>query len=82
MTRIEIGEHLVVDSRVCGGRLIFKGTRVLVADALELLRTGLVPNQVAREYKGLVTPEAVREALTLSRRGLVREVLPKTKNAA
>ena len=76
MTRIEIGEHLVADSCVCGGRLIFKGTRVLVADALELLRAGLVPDQVAREYGDLVTPEAVREALTLSRKGLVREVLP------
>jgi uncharacterized protein (DUF433 family) len=82
MSRIEIGEHLAVDSRVCGGRLIFKGTRVLVADALELLKTGLIPDQVAREYSGLVTPEAVREAVTLSRKGLVREVLPKTKNAA
>jgi uncharacterized protein (DUF433 family) len=82
MTRIEIGEHLLVDSRVCGGRLIFKGTRVLVADALALVKTGLTPDQIAREYRKLVTSAAVREALTLSRKGLVREVLPKAKNAA
>ena len=82
MTRIEIGRHLVSDTRVCGGRLIFKGTRVLVADGLGLLKTGLTPDQVAQEYGGLVTPEAVREALALSRKGLVREVLPKTKTAA
>jgi len=36
MARIEIGKHLAADSRVCGGRLIFKGTRILVSDALEL----------------------------------------------
>jgi uncharacterized protein (DUF433 family) len=82
MTRIEIGCHLVSDTRVCGGRLIFKGTRVLVADGLELLKTGRTPDQVAQEYRGLVTPEAVREALALSRKGIVREVLPKAKTAA
>ena len=46
--------------------MIFKGTRVLVADALELLKAGLTPEQVAEEYRGLVTPKAVREALVLS----------------
>lgn len=46
MTRIEIGDHLVVDTRVCGDRLVFKGTRVLVADALQLLKTGLMPTRL------------------------------------
>ncbi len=82
MTRIEIGHHLVADTRVCGGRMIFRGTRVLVADALELLKAGLKDEQVAEEYRGLVTPKAVREALVFSRKGIVREVLPKTKTAA
>lgn len=27
MARIEIGKHLAVDSRICGGGLIFKSTR-------------------------------------------------------
>lgn len=34
MARIEIGKYLASDSRVCGGRLIFKGSRIKVADAL------------------------------------------------
>lgn len=67
MARVEIGRYLVTDTRVCGGRLIFKGARVLVADALDLLRTGLTPKQVAQGYRRIVTPEAVREALALSR---------------
>jgi uncharacterized protein (DUF433 family) len=29
MARIEIGKHLAADTRVCRGRLIFKGTRIL-----------------------------------------------------
>jgi len=74
MARVEIGHHLVIDSRICGGRLIFKGTRILVNDALELIRSGLTPEKVAREYPGLLTPAAVSEAVSLTRRGLVREV--------
>jgi uncharacterized protein (DUF433 family) len=82
MARIEIGQYLATDTRVCGGRLIFRGTRVLVSDALELLRTGQTPEQVAQEYRGIISPQAVREAATFSAKGLVREVLPKAKAAA
>jgi uncharacterized protein (DUF433 family) len=82
MARVEIGQYLATDTRVCGGRLIFKGTRVLVSDTLELLKAGFSPEQVSQEYGGAVIPEAVREALAFSRKGLVREVLPRTKTAA
>jgi uncharacterized protein (DUF433 family) len=82
MARVEIGHYLTTDTRVCGGRLVFKGTRVLVSDALDLLKAGFSPEQVSREYGGLVTPEATREALAFSRKGIVREVLPRTKTAA
>ena len=74
MARIEIGTHLAIDSRVCSGRLIFKGTRILVNDALDMVRGGATPEKVAREYRGLIKAAAVAEALSLVRRGLVREV--------
>ena len=82
MARIEIGKHLAADSRVCGGRLIFKGTRILVSDALELTKAGYTPEAIAREYRGIITPKGVREALAFTRRGIVREIPMKTKNAA
>jgi uncharacterized protein (DUF433 family) len=82
MARIEIGKYLAADSRVCAGRLIFKGTRILVSDALELTRAGYTPESIARQYRGIVTTKAVREALALTRRGIVKEVPLKTKNAA
>ena len=82
MARIEIGQHLAVDTRVCGGRLIFKGTRILVSDVLELAQAGYTPEAIAKQYRGLITPEAVREALSLIRRGIVREVATKAKTAA
>lgn len=82
MARIEIGKHLVADSRICGGRLIFKGTRILVSDVLELTEVGKSPEAIARQYRGILTPIGVREALTLTRRGVVREVVARTKAAA
>jgi uncharacterized protein (DUF433 family) len=74
MARLEIGKHLASDTRVCGGRLIFRGTRIMVADALELLAGGYSPEEVAKQYRGMLSAGAVREALGLTRRGLVREV--------
>jgi uncharacterized protein (DUF433 family) len=79
MARIEIGRHLAVDTRVCGGHLIFRTTRILVSDALELVQVGCSPKQVAKQYRGLIRSEAVSEAISLTRRGFVREVSTKTK---
>jgi len=74
MARTEIGKHLAIDTRVCGGRLIFKGTRIMVADAVELAEAGYSPEAIAGQYRGIITPEAVREALTFVREGIVKEV--------
>lgn len=82
MARVEIGRYLMTDTRVCGGRLIFKGTRILVADALELMDAGLTPERIAQEYKGLISSEAVQEAVSFRKKGIVREILSKTQKAA
>ena len=82
MARIEIGKHLAADTQVCGGRMIFKGSRILVSDVLELTQAGYTREGIARQYRGLISPAAVREAVLLTRRGVVREVLTRTKTAA
>ena len=82
MARIEIGKHLAADTRVCRGRLIFKGTRILVSDALELTKAGYTHERIARQYRGMITVKGVREALALTRRGIVREIVARTRTAA
>jgi len=82
VARIEIGKYLVADSRVCAGRLFFKGTRILVSDALELTKAGYSPHAIVRQYRGILTVEGIKEALTLTRRGLIREIVAGTKTAA
>ena len=73
MARVEIGKHLAVDSRVCGGRLIFNGTRIMVADAVELAEAGYSSEAIADQYHDFITTEAVQEALRFIRRGVVKE---------
>jgi uncharacterized protein (DUF433 family) len=82
MARIEIGKYLAADSRVCGGRLIFRGTRILVSDALDLSAAGYTAQAIASQYRGILSPQAVKEALKLTSQGLVKEVVPRSKTAA
>ena len=82
MALVEIGKHLAADSRVCGRRLIFKGTRILFSDAIELTKAGYTPEAIAREYRGIITAKGVREALALTRRGVVRKIPMRAKSAA
>lgn len=82
MARIEIGKYLAADTRVCNGRLIFRGTRILVSDAVELTKAGYTPDAIARQYRGAVTARGVREALRFTQRGIVREIPPRARRAA
>ncbi len=82
MARTEIGKYLAIDTRVCGGRLIFKGSRIMVSDAIELSQVGYTPEQIAAQYNNIITPEAVEEALRFVRQGLLKEVKAEEKVAA
>jgi uncharacterized protein (DUF433 family) len=82
MARLEIGKYLATDTRVCGGRLIFKGSRILVSDVVDLVHAGYTPDAIAAEYRSLISPEAVREAVSLLRRGVVKEIVTKRPSAA
>lgn len=77
MARTEIGRHLATDTRVCAGRLIFRGTRIRVADVLELLDAGYNVEAASRQYRGAVSLAAIREAQALIRRGVIREIPPR-----
>lgn len=82
MARTEIGKYLAVDARICGGRLIFKGSRIKVADVLELAEDGYSPEEISKQYRGIITPEAVIEALSLIRQGFLKEMTVRRKRAA
>lgn len=82
MARTEIGKYLAIDTSVCGGRLIFKGSRIMVSDTIELSQAGYTPEQIADQYNTIIKPEAVEEALRFVQQGLLKEVKAEEKVAA
>ena len=64
--RIELGRHIVADSRICGGQPTFKGTRIMVWIVLEQLEEGLSWEEISREWDGRVLGEAIGEAIAIA----------------
>lgn len=64
--RIELGRHVVADSKICGGQPAFKGTRIMVWIVLEQLERGLTWAEITREWNGRVTGEAIAEAIAIA----------------
>jgi uncharacterized protein (DUF433 family) len=75
-----IGKHLVVDPRVCHGRLTFQGTRVPVQTVLHVLSEGRSISQVLQGWPEL-THEAIAEAIELAAAALVRQTGARAETA-
>lgn len=71
--RKEYGEYVVSDSKICGGDLIFKGTRVLVKDVLYYVAKGKDWDWIVTGYHG-ISREAIAEAVTLASDALIAKV--------
>lgn len=56
---------IIADPEICHGKPIFKGTRILVSDVLELLAAGESPETIVEEYPSL-NEDMIREALECS----------------
>lgn len=67
-----LGRHIVVDSRICHGTPVFRGTRVLVSDVLEQVATGMSWDAIIAEWNGNLTKEAIAEAVGLASEALLR----------
>jgi uncharacterized protein (DUF433 family) len=68
--RVEIGEYLVVDPRMCHGQLTFKGTRVPVSTVLTFMAMGWTIEQVLESWAYLPR-EGIMEAIRLASAALV-----------
>jgi uncharacterized protein (DUF433 family) len=55
--------YIVVDDGVCHGKPVFKGTRILVSDVIELLGAGVSIEEIIRDYYPSLNEEMIREAL-------------------
>ncbi len=79
-----LGRYIVVDPEICHGEPIFRGTRILVADVLEQVANGITWEAIIEEWHGVLTKEAIAEAVRLAREALVTrtsELTPVTTNS-
>ncbi len=67
-----LGRQIVVDSSICHGKPVFRGTRVLVSDVLEQVATGMSWDAIVAEWNGNLTKEAISEAVVLASQALLR----------
>ncbi len=61
-----------INPNVCHGKPVFKGTRVLVADVLEMIASGMSIEEILEEYPQL-NKEMILEAIALAAELLRRE---------
>ncbi|HEY8283608.1 MAG TPA: DUF433 domain-containing protein [Chloroflexota bacterium] len=66
MTR-SLGRYIVVDTDICHGKPTFAGTRILVADVLEQVASGMAWEAIVDDWRGDVSKEAIAEAVRLAR---------------
>ena len=64
--RVELGKYIVADSGICHGKPTFKGSRVMVWQALAGLKRGETVDEICTHWPHAVTPEAVAEAVSLA----------------
>ena len=63
---ILLGRYIVADPRICHGKPTFRGTRIMVADVLEMVADGMAWEVIIQEWNGHVTKEAIAEAVSLA----------------
>jgi uncharacterized protein (DUF433 family) len=77
MPRLVSG-YIVADPTICHGQLTFRGTRILVADVLDQVASGLDWETIVEEWHADISQDAIAEAVRLARKALLahaRDVL-------
>ena len=65
--RVELGQYIVADPKICHGKPTFKGTRIMVWQVLDELAHGMTPEAIVKAWDGKVPREAIAESVQLAR---------------
>jgi len=71
--RLLLGRYIVADSAICHGKPTFRGTRIMVADVLEMVASGMAWEAIIEEWNGHINNEAITEAVALARHAFLRQ---------
>jgi uncharacterized protein (DUF433 family) len=58
-----LGRYIVTDPAICHGEPTFRGTRILVADVLEQVESGMAWEAIIEEWRYALTRDAIAESL-------------------
>jgi len=67
-----MGRYIVTDPKICHGKPTFRGTRVLVADVLDQVASGMAWETIVEEWNDSITKDAIREAVQLASQALLK----------
>jgi uncharacterized protein (DUF433 family) len=71
----ELMDRITVDPEQCGGRLCIRGMRIRVSDVLDLLASGLSPEEIIQEMPDL-EPADIYASLRFASRSLDHSASP------
>ena len=71
---VTYGRFIVADPKVCHGKLTFKGTRIFVADVLDMVAQGNTWEYIIEQWHGNITHDAISEAVMLGKEALFIKV--------
>ena len=74
MERKMISRYIVTDPRICHGKPTFRGTRIMVAQVLEQVGSGMAWEVIVEEWRGRMTKEAIADAIRLATQAFVEHV--------
>lgn len=71
--RLALGRYIVADPKICHGKPTFRGTRIMVADVLEMVANGMAWETIIEEWNGHINDEAITEAVGLARHAFLKQ---------
>lgn len=63
-----LGRYIVADPEICHGKPTFLGTRIMVSQVLKQVAKGLPWDAITREWRDMITKDAIAEAVELAQR--------------
>ncbi len=66
MSAKPIGRYMIIDPEICHGKPTFRGTRIMVAQVLEMVASGMTWETIIEQCHGNITREAIAEAVSLA----------------
>ena len=68
-----LGRYIIADPKICHGKPTFRGTRIMVADVLEMVASGMAWETIIEEWNGHINDEAITEAVALARHAFLKQ---------